>query len=91
MAPSKKTTVVAKVASSSPYQLNSEQTLRATKALVKKIQSDVKTKSAAEKKESLLADFKRIHDPERARKFDFSGDFWEVEFDFVLARKPGSK
>jgi ribosome biogenesis protein UTP30 len=56
MAPSKKTTVVAKVASSSPYQLNPEQTLRATKALVKKIQSDVKTKSAAEKKESLLAD-----------------------------------
>ena len=56
MAPSKKTTVVAKVASSSPYQLNSEQTLRATKALVRKIQSDVKTKSAAEKKESLLAD-----------------------------------
>jgi ribosome biogenesis protein UTP30 len=57
MAPSKtKTTVVAKAASSSPYQLNSEQTLRATKALVRKIQSDVKTKSAAEKKESLLAD-----------------------------------
>jgi catechol 1,2-dioxygenase len=42
-------------------------------------------------KESLLADFKRIHDPARARKLDFSGDFWEVEFDFVLARKPGSK
>jgi len=55
MAPSK-TTVVAKVASSSPYQLDSEQTLRATKALVRKIQSDVKTKSATDKKESLLAD-----------------------------------
>jgi ribosome biogenesis protein UTP30 len=55
MAPSK-TTVVAKVASSTPYQLDSQQTLRATKALVKKIQSDVATKSATDKKESLLAD-----------------------------------
>lgn len=55
MAPSK-TTVVAKVASSSPYQLDTDQTLRATKALVRKIQSDVQTKSASDKKESLLAD-----------------------------------
>lgn len=55
MAPSK-TTTVAKVASSSPYQLDSDQTLRATKALVRKIQSDVQTKSASDKKESLLAD-----------------------------------
>lgn len=57
MAPSKKTTVVAKVApSSSPYQLDADQTLRATKALVRKIQSDAATKSATDKKESLLAD-----------------------------------
>ena len=57
MAPSKKTTVVAaKVASSSPYQLDAAQTLRATKALVRKIQSDAATKSATDKKESLLAD-----------------------------------
>lgn len=55
MAPSK-VTVVAKVASSSPYQLDTDQTLRATKALVRKIQSDVQTKSASDKKESLLAD-----------------------------------
>ena len=57
MAPSKKTAVVAKAAaSSSPYQLDASQTLRATKALVRKIQSDAAAKSASDKKESLLAD-----------------------------------
>ncbi|KAM0712502.1 hypothetical protein Q7P37_011599 [Cladosporium fusiforme] len=56
MAPSKTTTTVAKVASSSPYQLNPEQTLRATKALVRKIQSDAATESSNQKKENLLAD-----------------------------------
>ncbi|MBB4187742.1 intradiol ring-cleavage dioxygenase [Sinorhizobium terangae] len=37
-------------------------------------------------KESLLAEFKRTHDPVRAKEYDFEGDFWEVEHDFVLAR-----
>lgn len=38
-------------------------------------------------KESLLADFRRAHDPSRAKTYDFAGEFWEVEYDFVLARK----
>lgn len=37
-------------------------------------------------KKSLLAEFKRTHDPDRARTYEFDGDFWEVEHDFVLAR-----
>ncbi|MDK1374581.1 MULTISPECIES: intradiol ring-cleavage dioxygenase [unclassified Sinorhizobium] len=37
-------------------------------------------------KESLLAEFKRTHDPVRAKEYNFEGDFWEVEHDFVLAR-----
>lgn len=37
-------------------------------------------------KESLLAEFKRTHDPDRAKAYNFDGDFWEVEHDFVLAR-----
>jgi catechol 1,2-dioxygenase len=36
-------------------------------------------------KKSLLAGFKRKNDPERARKLGFAGEFWEVEYDFVLA------
>ena len=36
-------------------------------------------------KESLLADFKRVHDPAKAKAHGFTGDFWEVERDFVLA------
>jgi hypothetical protein len=36
-------------------------------------------------KKSLLAGFKRVNDPERARKLGFAGEFWEVEYDFVLA------
>lgn len=36
-------------------------------------------------KESLLAEFKQIDDPARARELGFSGTFWEVEYDFVLA------
>lgn len=55
MAPSK-TTAVAKVASSSPYKLDSDQTLRATNALVRKIQSDAETQSSTTQKENLLAD-----------------------------------
>ncbi|MDK1387749.1 intradiol ring-cleavage dioxygenase [Sinorhizobium sp. 8-89] len=37
-------------------------------------------------KESLLAEFKRTHDPVRAKEYGFEEDFWEVEHDFVLAR-----
>jgi catechol 1,2-dioxygenase len=36
-------------------------------------------------KESLLATFRKIHDPERAGALGFAGDFWDVEHDFVLA------
>lgn len=38
-------------------------------------------------KESLLAEFRKVDDPERAKKLDFAGWFWEVEHDFVLARE----
>jgi catechol 1,2-dioxygenase len=37
-------------------------------------------------KESLLAEFKPIHEPARAKSYDFADDFWEVEHNFVLAR-----
>ena len=37
-------------------------------------------------KESLLADFKRVQDPTRARAMGFAGEFWEVEHDFLLAK-----
>ena len=37
-------------------------------------------------KKSLLAELKRVTDPERARQLEFAGDFWEIEYDFVLAR-----
>ncbi|PZO79516.1 MAG: 6-chlorohydroxyquinol-1,2-dioxygenase [Mesorhizobium amorphae] len=37
-------------------------------------------------KESLLAEFKRVDDPARAAELEFPGWFWEVEYDFVLAR-----
>jgi len=37
-------------------------------------------------KESLLADFRRVEDPARAREAGFEGTYWDVEFDFVLAR-----
>lgn len=40
-------------------------------------------------KESLLADFKRVSDPARAKELDFKAPFWEVEQDFVLARAGG--
>jgi catechol 1,2-dioxygenase len=38
-------------------------------------------------KQSLLADFKKVEDAERASELGFEGAFWEVEQDFVLARK----
>ncbi len=37
-------------------------------------------------KESPLAEFRRVDDTERARQLEFEGWFWEVEYDFVLAR-----
>ena len=40
-------------------------------------------------KESLLAEFHKIHDPARAQELEFAGDFWEVAHDFVLAPKKG--
>lgn len=38
-------------------------------------------------KESLLAEFRKVDDPVRAREYNFDGPFWDVEHDFVLARK----
>jgi catechol 1,2-dioxygenase len=35
-------------------------------------------------KESLLAEFRRVEDSERASELGFGGPFWDVEFDFVL-------
>lgn len=37
-------------------------------------------------KESLLADFKKINDSQRSKELGFEGEFWEIEYDFVLAR-----
>ncbi|TIX87478.1 intradiol ring-cleavage dioxygenase [Rhizobium sp. P44RR-XXIV] len=36
-------------------------------------------------KESLLAEFRLTDDPARAKELEFSGTFWQVEHDFVLA------
>ncbi|MEM8700313.1 MAG: intradiol ring-cleavage dioxygenase [Pseudomonadota bacterium] len=39
-------------------------------------------------KESLIANFRKIEDPEKTREAGFNGPFcWDVEFDFVLAPK----
>ena len=38
-------------------------------------------------KESLLAEFAKVDNPERAEKFGVANPFWEVEFDFALAPK----
>lgn len=38
-------------------------------------------------KESLLAEFKKVEDPERSKELEFAGPFWAVEHNFVLARK----
>jgi hydroxyquinol 1,2-dioxygenase len=37
-------------------------------------------------KHSLIAEFQRVEDPERGAKLGFSAPFWEVEWNFVLAR-----
>jgi protocatechuate 3,4-dioxygenase beta subunit len=38
-------------------------------------------------KESLLADFRSVEDAARAKELDFKSPFWEVDYDFVLARR----
>ena len=38
-------------------------------------------------KESLLADFRLVDDPARAKELEFKSPFWEVDYDFVLARR----
>lgn len=38
-------------------------------------------------KQSLLADFHLVDDATRATTYEFAGPFWEVEYDFVLARR----
>jgi protocatechuate 3,4-dioxygenase beta subunit len=38
-------------------------------------------------KQSLLAEFKKVDDPARAKELEFSNPFCSVEYDFVLARK----
>jgi hydroxyquinol 1,2-dioxygenase len=38
-------------------------------------------------KQSLLAEFKKVDDPARAKELEFSNPFWSVEYDFVLAPK----
>ena len=38
-------------------------------------------------KQSLLAMFKKVDDPARAKELEFSNPFWSVEYDFALARK----
>lgn len=38
-------------------------------------------------KQSLLADFHLVDDATRAKRYQFAGPFWEVEYDFVLARR----
>jgi hydroxyquinol 1,2-dioxygenase len=40
-------------------------------------------------KESLLAEFRKVDDPKRAKELDFAGAFWDVEYDFVLSRSRG--
>ncbi|MEM9360826.1 MAG: 6-chlorohydroxyquinol-1,2-dioxygenase, partial [Pseudomonadota bacterium] len=37
-------------------------------------------------KESLIADFVKVEDPEKIAEMEFQGShYWDVEFDFVLA------
>jgi protocatechuate 3,4-dioxygenase beta subunit len=38
-------------------------------------------------KQTLLADFRKVDDSERAKALGFSNPFWEVEYDFVLGRR----
>ena len=39
-------------------------------------------------KESLIAEFIKVDDPEKLAEMEFTGPhYWDVEFDFVLAPK----
>ena len=38
-------------------------------------------------KETLIADFRQVDDPAQASRLGFSGPFWTVDWDFVLARR----
>lgn len=38
-------------------------------------------------KQSLIADFKKVDDPEEATKLGFNGAFWTVDWDFVLVEQ----
>ena len=38
-------------------------------------------------KHSLIADFQKVEDPDRAATLGFDGPFWTVEWEFVMARK----
>lgn len=40
-------------------------------------------------KESLIAEFNRVEDPTKFKEVGFTGPYWDVEFDFVLAPKKG--
>ena len=40
-------------------------------------------------KETLIGDFVHVDSPERAKELGFSGPFWSLEWDFVLARATG--
>ena len=37
-------------------------------------------------KESLLAEFRQVDDATRAKQLEFRTPYWDVEYDFVLAR-----
>ena len=41
-------------------------------------------------KQSLIADFRKINDPTRAAELGFNNPFWEVDWDFVMARQVGT-
>ncbi|MEL7099119.1 MAG: intradiol ring-cleavage dioxygenase [Pseudomonadota bacterium] len=36
-------------------------------------------------KESLIAEFNKVDDPARSKEVGFDGNYWDVEFDFILA------
>lgn len=38
-------------------------------------------------KESLMAEFKPVDDPEKAKELGFEGRYYDVEYDFILAKK----
>ena len=38
-------------------------------------------------KETLIGDFKKVDDPERAQELGFTSPFWSLDWDFVLAKE----